>query len=146
MWVWTIQKQSVYQYYHSLEYVTTEDNVLAKMIEDPGKYRVMVSAFNDIDRPGKSQWLEFLVAADPQVELEASVLAGTAPLPVGLLANASGGGRVRSYEWDLNGDGTVNRITRSNALSQLFEQAGVFSVQVTAVSDGGLRATDTAPN
>lgn len=49
---------------------------------------------------------------------------------------------IESYEWDLDGDGTVDKTTTTPTLSHTFESAGTYEVTVTAIDEA--RRSDTA--
>jgi uncharacterized delta-60 repeat protein len=77
----------------------------------------------------------------PVVSLAAAPAAQTVASPVTFTATASDpdvGGSVVRYEWDFDGDGTIDRITTGNTASFTYGTAGSYTAKVTAVDDEGV--------
>jgi PKD repeat protein len=77
--------------------------------------------------------------APPVAALTASPASGAAPLSVTLDASASSDpdGAVVSYRWDFEGDGSVDAVTATPAVTHTYA-AGAFAPTVSVVDDGGL--------
>ncbi len=76
-------------------------------------------------------------ASAPTVTLTASPAAGTAPLPVGFTATVPPiFGRIESFEWDFDGDGTTDQVTTNDAdtASCTYRRGDSFACRVKATS------------
>ena len=106
----------------------------------PGAWTVRVRAING-DGASREGWLDF-VAINPEnlppvVDLNASALSGEAPLLVSFDGSDSqdSDGSIVSYEWDLDGDGTFEIYSESQAtMLHTFGRKGTSTI--------GLRVTD----
>ncbi|HJL14718.1 MAG TPA: ThuA domain-containing protein [Sandaracinaceae bacterium LLY-WYZ-13_1] len=78
----------------------------------------------------------------PVARIEASPVAGAAPLEVELSAEGSWapgeGDAIASYEWDVDGDGTVDGTGAT--LSHTFTEGGVFQPTLVVVGTSGRRS------
>mgnify|MGYP006275856467 CR=1 FL=1 len=121
---------------------TTTDPVVQHAFGTAGTYDVTVAV---VDVGGRSANTAATTVVDSRTPLRVSLNApGTATVnqPVTLQANVSGGEaedggetEIERYEWDLDGDGDVERETDGPTIEHTFETAGRVTVGVTAVSD-----------
>ena len=74
----------------------------------------------------------------PIVTLSAAPASGTKPLNVVFTANATGGGSISSYQWDLNCDGSYELQTVYPVVTGLYQKVGTFLPRVTAMAESGL--------
>jgi glucose/arabinose dehydrogenase len=91
--------------------------------------------------------IEYSAAGElsPVAVANASITAGVAPLTVSFEAGASRapgrGDAIASYEWDLNGDGTVDET--ASQFEYDFEENGVYPVTLVVVGESGRRSLPT---
>lgn len=82
----------------------------------------------------------------PVAALTATPTSGAAPLAVTLDASGSSdpdGGRVVSYRWDFEGDGTVDAVTTTPTVAHSYAP-GTYHPTVVVVDDGGLASSAAA--
>ncbi|MEX2962240.1 PKD domain-containing protein [Microbulbifer sp. TYP-18] len=87
-----------------------------------------------------------LPTGSPTVTLVVSPATGRPPLNVNFTATASDpdGGGITQYEWDLDGDGTVDQTTTTGSLNFVYSAPGTFYPRVRVADTGGLQAEDAA--
>lgn len=122
---------------------TCHDARTTHAFEEVGPHTATLIA---VDESGERSSKTFLVVATtpPTAALSApeSAEAGTeVQLDAG---DSSDDYEIESYEWDLNGDGTVDETTTSPELSHTFEESGSHEVTVTAVDAVGQSDTASA--
>ena len=78
----------------------------------------------------------------PSLEVEASVTQGNIPLTVNFNAYTQDDGSVVSYEWDFDGDGSIDRTGNANEIFT-FNSVGVFNPTVRVTDDDGNRVVVT---
>ncbi len=79
----------------------------------------------------------------PSLSLTAYPATGPAPLFVTLESNASDpDGEIIQYEWDLDGNGTIDATTNSDPITRVYSNVGIYTVRVRVTDDGGATATD----
>ena len=76
-------------------------------------------------------------ASAPEVALSVSPAPAFVGDTVTYTAFASGLDGITAYEWDFDGDGTVDRTTSENSVSVQAQVAGAFAPRVTVVYAGG---------
>jgi len=54
------------------------------------------------------------------------------------------GGSIIQYNWDLNGDGNIDRSTNINSISHIYSSAGIYYASVTVIDDE-LESTTSEP-
>ncbi len=80
----------------------------------------------------------------PVARTSASAVAGTAPLTVAFSSAGSRapGGNITSFEWDLDGDGSVD--SREENPSFAFDENGLFTATLTVTGSSGRRSFPSA--
>ncbi len=100
----------------------------------------LVNAYNAVEAA--------LAAADtpPVAAITATPSSGGSPLQVTLDASASydpDGGAITQYRWDLNGDGAIDAITTTPAITTTYT-TGRYTAQVIVVDAAGLQSAPAA--
>jgi len=142
-------------------YVYDGGNLVAKLPElvesnvQPGETRtVKTQWFPPSDLVGKSYSVKAVIAFNNHtlstdsaplrignlppkiVALTTDNTSGTAPLTVTFTCSAKDvDGNVISYEWDLDGDGKVDKVTTENTVTYTFDSAGIYDVSVRAIDN-----------
>ena len=108
---------------------------VAFIYTDPGIYNPRIRVWDDAGNQAEATIQITVGNAPPTAYLRASPTSGQAPLRVSFTATAADNeGRVRSFEWDFDGDGRYDESTTSGRISHIYETPGKFKV--------GLRLTD----
>lgn len=101
-----------------------------------------------VDYDGRLDATSTVPNAAPTAALSATPLTGSAPLLVDFDAGASTDtdGSVVSYEWDYDGDGTVDATTGTATSDNTYSSSGTYWPRVTVVDDdGGRSSVDAGP-
>ena len=82
----------------------------------------------------------------PSAVLDASPVSGTAPLAVtfiGTNSTASSGRSIAVYEWDVDGDGSYERVTTNAQFSWIYGSAGSYTAVLRITDNAGMQDTDS---
>ncbi|MBI2440095.1 MAG: hypothetical protein HYV35_01865 [Lentisphaerae bacterium] len=82
----------------------------------------------------------------PVADITAYPESGNAPLIVafkGTNSSAPAGRALVAYEWDFNGDGVYDRLSRTGAVSWTYREAGTNLATLRVTDNTGVQATDT---
>jgi len=111
----------------------------------PGTYYFAVTAYDTSGNESdySNEVTETIVGNQkPTVTLSATSSSGNAPLTVDFTATANDpDGIVVSYDWDFNGDGSVDLSSTNNLATYTFTSAGTYKTTVTVTDDQGATAT-----
>ncbi len=115
-----------------------------------GTFRAVVTV---VDNLGASAQAQVTITAinpggdniPPIASLSANPLSGATPLSVDFDASTSRDpdGIIVLYEWDFDGDGTVDATTGVPRRTFVYNVGGDFNASVTVFDNGGLQASDT---
>ena len=110
----------------------------------PGGYTARLFVTDDQGVRTRGDSVGITVAADPSaptVTLSPSPNTGNLPLDVTFTATAG----LTTYEWDLDGDGAIDRVTSTNVLTHTYLRVGAKTPTVTGIDAAGLadQATST---
>jgi PKD repeat protein len=125
---------------------TTTTNPVSHIYTAPGTYTATVKVIDNAGASTISDPVTIIVSAplnQPPVisSLNASPSSGTAPLLVTFTANASDpDGTIVTYEWDFDGNGTVDAVTATNQQSVTYQYAGTYAAKVRVTDNEGASA------
>jgi PKD repeat protein len=110
----------------------------------PGIYHAVFTA-TDNDGNEASRSMEIAALGAPEVVVEANTTRGFAPLEVYLNAQVTElSGTVISYEWDLDGDGSYDTLSRTSPETRhVFSNAGTYNATFRVTTDIGYVTTDS---
>lgn len=95
-------------------------------------------------RKGEAQVMRLpLRPPDPEVVVSTRVLDNETNLVTLNASQSTAVTNVTAYEWDLDGDGAVDRTTTTPTVQHRYDQQGYPHAAVTVVSSGGLATTET---
>jgi PKD repeat protein len=122
---------------------TTSGPTYVHTYETPGEFEASVTVVDDDNQTATaSETVQVASPGDPpnaSIDSPAEVTVGDA---VSLDASASSADNgIDHYEWDVDGDGTIETETAGPMLDQNYESAGEVDPSVTVVDSYGLTAT-----
>ncbi len=114
---------------------------------NPGTYSPKVKITDDGGASVVSAPLSITASSSnnelPTLSLIATPVYGVAPLEVTFESNASDpDGAIIQYEWDFDGNGTIDATTSTNPLTHVYTDSGTYTVRLRVIDDGGATATD----
>ena len=113
-------------------------------LDSIGVYKAFLTVIDDRGLQAESEEVVFRLLARPSVDLAATPTDGQAPIDVSFTAVAMDeDGQVTEYQWDFDGDGTIDQSTTTPTVTNTYTDGGTFQAQVTVVDDDGLTASDT---
>jgi PKD repeat protein len=124
---------------------TVSDNV--HIYSSPGSYSAKVKITDDGGASIVSGPLSITATSAtnqlPTLSLTATPDSGPAPLEVTFESNAiDADGTIIKYEWDFDGNGTIDATTSSNPLTHEYQGQGTYTCKLKVTDDDGATATD----
>lgn len=120
---------------------------ISYIYSDPGTYSPKLKITDDGGASVISAPLSITVTSTinqlPTLSLTAVPDSGSAPLEVSFESNASDpDGNIVRYEWDFDGNGTIDATTGSNPLTHVYQDPGTYTARLRITDDSGAIATD----
>ena len=125
-------------------YETTSEGVGRIIVEygKPGNYPTVARV---IDAYGAESVAEIPITVwgqSPSASIQANAISHAAPFAVELFGTnscAAAGHQIVAYEWDFDGDGTYDRLSKTGMASHVYGVAGVFLATLRVTDDQGLQ-------
>lgn len=118
------------------------------LFENAGTYQTTVEVIDSLGASTTVALPHMSIRPKPEgtnsVSLSASPLTGSAPLSVYFSSSfeAPSENPIIDWQWDLEGDGTVDFSGTENTLSYIYEKPGTYYPTLTVQSEDGDQATD----
>ena len=122
---------------------------VGRIVAEYTKQGVYTSSFQVVDGYGHRATTNIIISVNgrsPVADISGLPLSGNAPLTVNFSASGSvsvPGHVLVVYEWDFDGDGAYDRISRTNLSSWIYSTPGVFQARVQVTDDKGLQDVAT---
>lgn len=123
--------------------MVTQTDSLTTTYREGGTFVLKVTAYlSDGSEKSASTTLTVQAPASPPVvTLATDVTGGDAPLSVTLTATATSDSAITIYEWDFDGNGTLDRATSADTVSFVYTEAGSYTPRVRITNAAGASAT-----
>jgi len=141
-WEWDYEGDGVY------DYTSTTSGTVSHTYATVGDFSARCRVTDTAGLIGVSGVINTTVRPRPQgsptVTATASRISGIAPVAVTLGGTVVGGGPIRLYEWDFEGDGIVDYSSPTTAtVSRTYQAGGVFGPTLRVTDDVGQTSADS---
>lgn len=125
---------------------TFEGETVNVTFPEPGEYPITLRVVDAEGRENETSRLLRVVANEPPAAtlgLATDQPRVGEPVELDATETLDADGRVAEFQWDLDGDGSVNNTTATGRTSVVFDEPGTRTVTVVAVDDDGASASDS---